>query len=366
MKKISAWCWRISFCALLLAFPVSARPQEIPFQSDYFHLMEEGVSHYKKSDFEKARDSFSGALLLRPDDPNARHNLGLALAKMKEYQSANSEFTELKESVEELERKALQDYHRGVLHQEQAEAIINPTDTDANPASETPQEPDYDLAKELALQSLTYFNEALKNRPDYSEAQKNREAVQRMLKQIGERPVPPPSNQSQNGEDENQDQQDEQDQENQSENSDQQQDQQNDQNSNPEDQSGNSDSQDNQSDSNQSENEQGESEEQQDQPSEMQGSPQEKQDAEQGEDQEGSQPDSEEEQKPTDGDEEQRMEENDETSNLRQANSESDTNTTPTMTRAQAEALLQLLGNTQPLTISAPQYNPDLRKGPDW
>lgn len=358
MKPFASKFHLFAFCAFLsLTLPTVAQP----FQSGFYHLMDEGVTYYNEGKFEDALNSFRGALLLKPEDVTARHNLAITLAKLKEYEPAETEFSRLKKQLEEKEKQALQDYHRGVVHQEQAEAAIAESEAEGKEPKEVNES--IKQATEQALESLAYFDQALKNRPDYPEAQQNRESVQRLLKKIAERPVPPPppSGQQNNASDndENEDQPDQSEsQDNQQQNSDSGDNNQSDQ-QNQNNQQGSSDNQD--SDSNQSE------EKNSDQKGEMEGTPQQNE-SEQGEEQEGK-----EDQESENNAVAEQQESSEPKGGTEQKGTAEQSRGTaqsgddePTMTRAQAEALLQLLGNERMLTISPPKYNPDLRKGPDW
>lgn len=318
-----------------------------PFQSDYFHLMKEGIVHYEKGEFEKARDSFRGALLLKPESTDAQQNLGLALAKMKEYEAAEEQFGQLSELLKSKELKALQYYHQGLVHFENSVTASN---------GENGEQPNVRKAIDQALKSLKCFNRALDLKPDYPDAEYNKIQVLHILKELANI-VPPEQNASS---DEQEEDSEEQEQENQEQ---QQGDQSQQSSEDQQSESSQSGSQGEQSDSEEKP-EQSES-----QDGQMEGTPPEKKPEES---------ESEEEEQQQTGDGEQNEEEQQDEFEEKTATSSTASDgekkqgtpvaddATPTMTRSQAEALLQLLGDKKSLTMMPPGYKPELRKGPDW
>jgi tetratricopeptide (TPR) repeat protein len=303
---------RIASLSLLLLISGSFAAAQ-PFQSDYYFLMREGNQHFEKGDFEKARDSWRAAVLLEPEDPRARHNLGLVLAKLKEYAEAESTFDKIQKNTTDPTIRAEQLYQRGQIYSEQAIA--------------KEQEQELQPALENALKALEYFREAEASYTDVTpKAQINREETSRQIKRIVEQLQ-------------------------------QQQMQQNQQPSqkNSEDQgSGSSSSNGEPQEPNQENQEAQEGDAENQGTGEMTAQNPTPEESEQGE----QEPEVAEAQ-PQEG----------EPQNQEKAvgvGAGTEEGMEATMTSEQARSLLQMLGPIKTLTLNAPKYDEKLRKGPDW
>lgn len=323
---------RIASLSLLVFISASLVTAQ-PFQSDYYFLMREGNQHFEKGDFEKARDSWRAAVLLEPEDPRARHNLALALAKLKEYSEAESNFDQIQKNTTDPTIRAEQLYQRGQIYSEQA--IAKEEEKELQPALEN------------ALKALEFFREAEASYTEVTpKAQINREETTRQIKRIVEQLQQQQMQQSRNNPQENEEQQDQQ----------QQQSGQSSEQSSGEQGSGSSSSKGKpqQSDSENQEPQKGDGENQS--TGEMTPQNPSPEDSEQGQ---GEQKQEITEAQP----QEEEQQNSDETVGLSAGTEEG---TEATMTSEQARSLLQMLGPIKTLTLNAPKYDENLRKGPDW
>jgi len=325
---------RISFLLLCLIIPTLTNAQ--PFQSDYSKLVTKGVEAYESGDYDSAKTAFKDALLLRPEGVEAQKNLALALSKLEEEAEAEEEYNRLINQDIDQQKKAEGYYNLSRLFLQKAQKEMES------------EEPDVKAVIKNASESIRNANRTLELEPENEQALNNKSQAQHILKQIAI--APPPQQQQQQGDGENDENEDQQDQQN----SEQQ----------------NSDQQNNQDQNQQQQNQQGQNQQNQNQDQ--------SQEQEQNQDSENSENEEQEEQDQNESDQNDNEEDSEQSEEEQQQNqaqqSESDGSqqgragdAEPVeMTKEQAEALLETLGETKRFVLSSPRYNPELHNSKGW
>jgi hypothetical protein len=257
--------------------------QSLDLRVPFDRLMDEGASAYVMEDYEGAASAYRSARLLRPNSAEAIMNLGLAEAKLGNFEAAREHFRESRRFLSpEDARRSESFYNEGTSWLD--EAMRSTESEDPSVAGKVPDQ---------LLEAIDRLGAALEMNPELAQARQNRLAAQNMLYRMEE---PPPQESSSDSEDES-DESEQQDQQpsdsseseggedsEQQQNQDQQQ-----QGEQSEDDSSNSDQQDQQSQQDQpSDSQQQESQQQppQEQDSPSDASPQDQSETDQGEEQE--------------------------------------------------------------------------------
>lgn len=192
--------------ALAAVLACSAAAPAIEWRDAYTRHMDTGVEYYDGGAYRDALAAFQAALLERPNDPSAVFNRGLAKARLGDYESARTDFTDAADRAGEdsgLRARAL--YNRGLAEFSLAGKVA-------------PE--DRARALELALDSNRSFTRALDADPQFAEAMRNREHARELVQQLAQQP-PEEEQQDQQQEQQDQGDRDEEDQEGQDEQQDQ-------------------------------------------------------------------------------------------------------------------------------------------------
>ncbi|MDX2175214.1 MAG: tetratricopeptide repeat protein [Candidatus Sumerlaeia bacterium] len=194
----------------LAAFPAAAQspaptpaPLGFTWGNDVPARIERGAQSYEAQDFDAAAGEFEAARLRDPALAEPIFNLGLTAARQGRLEEAAELFrrsADLARENPELSARAL--YNRGrVLFDEARKSLEG-------------EEPDRGAALERGIQALDSLDAARRLSPQWDDAQVNRGVVQRFLNDLAVAPVPPPqqgqSDQQEQQEQEQQEQQEQQ------------------------------------------------------------------------------------------------------------------------------------------------------------